>query len=57
MKIKNQNKLDRIEKAILATKNCTKALMKLSYKNYLSNVKDESRISNRNIRDIENFKN
>ena len=50
--------IEKTERAIEATKKCTKVLMKLAYKNYLSNTSpDDSKISNRNIRNIENFKN
>jgi hypothetical protein len=40
----------RIDFCIKATKLCTKALMKLSYRNYLRNEKlIEGKISNKNI--------
>ena len=38
---------DKIDFCIEATKNCTKALMKLSFKNYCNNKKPIDKISNR----------
>jgi hypothetical protein len=40
--------MNRIDFCIKATKECTKALMKLSFKNYCNNEKPSEKISNRN---------
>jgi len=39
--------MDKIDFCIKATKDCTKALMKLSFKNYCNNEKPSEKISNR----------
>jgi hypothetical protein len=38
----------KIDFCIKATKDCTKALMKLSFKNYCNNEKPSEKISNKN---------
>lgn len=39
--------LNKVDFCIKATKQCTKALMKLSFKNYCNNEKPSEKISNR----------